>query len=599
MHESLNEHNLCAAAHFACDHIAGQNREALLDACRRVATWCLPRVPPEDVRKLHVSAAYALLQASSENAFLSRGCDHVQRLLFVARWTCAHALENQSAHSHTGCCSSANLTPSHVQDNTRFLVTPTDKDVSEVDALLDLVDLSAIRADTLQDVLSDTPLLTFPRIMHICQKSCITGNAAGDTAVSAHADAGGTIRDVSNYQDRYACSNMGAANDMHSGCKTQVACADSSELCTRVGPQRASSLEVDVPSAAPQEDTVQILRNAQEIQEPFEKKATFGGMGDGREQFRQVCQVAACGSGPLTYFAVSDGTLCKVLVYTIADDCSVTSCAVIGSKGDQVGEFRYPCGVAWNARGELLVSDRRLHNIQVFDRTGTYIRTLTKSPGFPITRVLDPSAAATAAASVVSATATAADGSSTGGEAHLNIPCALAMSATGDVLVCNLGSHRVVVLNHDDGSLVRAFGGKGTQPAQFDGPSGVAVLDDGCIVVSDFGNARVQVLDAQGRFLRMFGTRGFGPGNFQKPFGIAVGRNGDIFVSDWGRNSVHVMSNEGLWRLSIGNSAYMGTPQPAAKHGGVSLDSPQGVCVDSLNHLYVACFGKACVTVLG
>ncbi len=61
---------------------------------------------------------------------------------------------------------------------------------------------------------------------------------------------------------------------------------------------------------------------------------------------------------------------------------------------------------------------------------------------------------------------------------------------------------------------------------------------------------------------------------------------------------MHVMSRAGQWRRSVGNSAYIGGVFSAGSACNVIVDSPQGVCVDNLNRLYVACFGKAHVLML-
>ena len=47
----------------------------------------------------------------------------------------------------------------------------------------------------------------------------------------------------------------------------------------------------------------------------------------------------------------------------------------------------------------------------------------------------------------------------------------------------------------EDGELLFSFGSYGDSNGQFKGPTGVAVDHAGHILVADWGNARIQVLD--------------------------------------------------------------------------------------------------------
>ena len=62
----------------------------------------------------------------------------------------------------------------------------------------------------------------------------------------------------------------------------------------------------------------------------------------------------------------------------------------------------------------------------------------------------------------------------------------------------------------------------------------------GTIMVSEFGNNRVQRFDASGRSLGVWGRIGRGEGDVQYPWGVAEGDH-EIFVLDSGNNRVQVM----------------------------------------------------------
>ncbi len=58
-------------------------------------------------------------------------------------------------------------------------------------------------------------------------------------------------------------------------------------------------------------------------------------------------------------------------------------------------------------------------------------------------------------------------------------------------------------------------GGRGTEKAQFDSPSGIAVDGKGNILVADTGNGRIEKLSPAGAFLSTIGTKGAGHGQLR------------------------------------------------------------------------------------
>jgi tripartite motif-containing protein 2/3 len=59
-------------------------------------------------------------------------------------------------------------------------------------------------------------------------------------------------------------------------------------------------------------------------------------------------------------------------------------------------------------------------------------------------------------------------------------------------VVADYGNHRVQVFTKE-GEFVRKFGGKGTESGQFNGPSAIAIGQDGTVIVAEDGNHRIQV----------------------------------------------------------------------------------------------------------
>ena len=68
-------------------------------------------------------------------------------------------------------------------------------------------------------------------------------------------------------------------------------------------------------------------------------------------------------------------------------------------------------------------------------------------------------------------------------------------SSNMKMVVVEYGSHRIHILKYSDGSHVRVVGKRGSSNGHFHHPFGGVVVDkDGCMVVCDTLNHRVEVL---------------------------------------------------------------------------------------------------------
>ena len=50
--------------------------------------------------------------------------------------------------------------------------------------------------------------------------------------------------------------------------------------------------------------------------------------------------------------------------------------------------------------------------------------------------------------------------------------------------------------------------------------------------MTDTGNKRIVVFDADGNFITQFGSAGFEPGQFDEPVGVTIDKNGTVYVTD-------------------------------------------------------------------
>jgi hypothetical protein len=79
----------------------------------------------------------------------------------------------------------------------------------------------------------------------------------------------------------------------------------------------------------------------------------------------------------------------------------------------------------------------------------------------------------------------------------------------------------------------------------------------GSVYIADgYGNHRVVVFDARGKFLRQWGSSGSGPGQFVAtggghPHCVVLGKDGMVYACDRGQNRIHVFDRTGVLKRTI------------------------------------------------
>jgi sugar lactone lactonase YvrE len=85
----------------------------------------------------------------------------------------------------------------------------------------------------------------------------------------------------------------------------------------------------------------------------------------------------------------------------------------------------------------------------------------------------------------------------------------------------------------------------GVGAGQFWGPRDIVVAQDGRLYVSDTGNKRVQVFDANGSPITALGGDGSAPGRLREPVGLALAADG-LWIADAWNNRVQKLSFDGV-----------------------------------------------------
>ena len=183
----------------------------------------------------------------------------------------------------------------------------------------------------------------------------------------------------------------------------------------------------------------------------------------------------------------------------------------------------------------------------------------------------------------VEAQAVAVWGTEGSGPGQFSEPRGVAVAPDGAVYVVDSGNHCVQKFSAD-GTFVKRWGEHGNGAGQFEQPWGVAAGPDGNVYVADTWNHRIQKFDAEGNFLLMWG--GFGQttlasgleSQFWGPRGIAVDSLGRVYVTDTGNKRIQVFDADGQFITQFGGFG--------ALEG--QMDEPVGVALDSEGRIYVA-----------
>ena len=168
----------------------------------------------------------------------------------------------------------------------------------------------------------------------------------------------------------------------------------------------------------------------------------------------------------------------------------------------------------------------------------------------------------------------------------LKMPHGIAVCDNGDIVVAEYLGHCVTIVNKE-GKKVRSFGTRGTKEGQFTNPRGVAITNDEHILVTD--KHRLQKLTFDGVCVQSVGSSNWGssPLQFNHLRGIAVHpTTGLVFVADSWNNRIQVFNSDLTYAHSI------------TLHGDKQFNSPYDVSLDSDGCMYVAEWENHCITKL-
>ena len=167
-------------------------------------------------------------------------------------------------------------------------------------------------------------------------------------------------------------------------------------------------------------------------------------------------------------------------------------------------------------------------------------------------------------------------------------PADVVVAPNGDIFVVDGHGKKNcrIVKYSSDGTFIKAWGNKGTEPGEFQDPHGISIDSQGRLFVADRDNRRIQIFDQEGNFLDQWKQ-------FGRPSGVYIAADDTIFVAD---SEPGTVLNPGRTEgIRIGNArdgsikALIPTPEPDP--GIEGHITGEGVAADARGNVYAADIG--------
>ena len=164
----------------------------------------------------------------------------------------------------------------------------------------------------------------------------------------------------------------------------------------------------------------------------------------------------------------------------------------------------------------------------------------------------------------------------------VNGPWGVAVNNDGQLLVVEQGRHYISICN-DNGRNNKSFSSRGCGPDQLQYPYGVAISATGNILVCDKGNSRINIFSPDGKSLQCIGTIGNGPLQFNAPHCIAVHTHSNkIYVTEYSNDRVQILNEDLTYCSTFGSKG--------SDNG--QFQRPYDISFDSTGNVYVADTGN-------
>ena len=203
--------------------------------------------------------------------------------------------------------------------------------------------------------------------------------------------------------------------------------------------------------------------------------------------------------------------------------------------------------IAVNTEGQIVVTDNLGNCVYVFDKDGNCMRKI---------------------------------GSKRSHTGQFQCPNGISFLNDNEVHIADLKNCRIQRLNIQTGTVVKSFGKEGREKGEFGGPVDVTLDDEERVVVTEWGNNRIQVMSKEGESIFTFGDKG--PEKLHYP-SCCVPYKNMFLVSDAGNHCIKAFDQSGTFLYKFGKEG----------NQDGQFKSPSGLLVDSSNNLLVCDFGNS------
>lgn len=260
---------------------------------------------------------------------------------------------------------------------------------------------------------------------------------------------------------------------------------------------------------------------------------------------------------------------------------SVSTLAGNGKPGYKDGkgtaaQFDSPVGIAVDKNGFVYVADFVNNRIRKISPSGT-VTTLAGDGAYGF-----------------------ADGE--GAIAQFASPIGIAVAQQGIVYVTDLDNNLIRKITAD--GIVSTFAGNGLQgttdgealTAQFFGPNGITIDEEGTIYIAEEGNHNIRKITPDGNVSTIAGNGNPGYVNgigteaqFMSPNGITVDKSGNLYVADWFNNRIRKITPAGAVSTMAGSGPTgFGNGYKDGDGQSARFNFPRGITMDNKGDFYVA-----------
>jgi sugar lactone lactonase YvrE/4-amino-4-deoxy-L-arabinose transferase-like glycosyltransferase len=225
---------------------------------------------------------------------------------------------------------------------------------------------------------------------------------------------------------------------------------------------------------------------------------------------------------------------------------------VIGTMGNDPGQFLEPRQITLTPFGTMLISDFRNYRIQELSLDGNQLNSWGR-------RGRDPG--------------------------RFEDPTAAVMDSQGNLYVVDTWNHRIQRYDSSSGEWDASW-----ISADFFAPRGIAIDKDNLIYITNTSRHSVLIVDRDGKPFAEWGTGQPGKETFMDPVGIAVGSDGKIYVADTGNNRIKVMDRSGR---TIRLIEVLDWKYPSFVEGYIAIDTDGMLYVTSPNNHKVIVFSPS------